>query len=88
MRRKIAVTLAVIATIVLFAPCRSLQAAPPFYEEKRITIIVSYGPGGGFDSMARLLSKYLPRHIPGKPAINVLKHTVKLRGNLVRAVYS
>lgn len=43
--------------------------AAPYYEGKRITIVVGYGPGGGYDRIARLLAKHLPKYIPGKPTI-------------------
>jgi tripartite-type tricarboxylate transporter receptor subunit TctC len=45
--------------------------AAPFYEGKTIRIIVGMSPGGGFDNYARILSRHMPRHIPGKPAIIV-----------------
>jgi tripartite-type tricarboxylate transporter receptor subunit TctC len=45
--------------------------AAPYYEGKRITIVVGVGPGGGYDRMARMLQKHLPRYIPGKPVIVV-----------------
>jgi tripartite-type tricarboxylate transporter receptor subunit TctC len=34
-----------------------------------LKILVGFPPGGGYDRMGRLLSKYLPKHIPGKPSI-------------------
>jgi len=49
----------------------ALTEAKPFYEGKILTIIVGYPPGGGYDRMARLLSKHLPRFIPGKPVVLV-----------------
>ena len=45
--------------------------AAPYYEGKVITIVVGYGPGGGYDRMARILAKHLPNHIPGKPTVLV-----------------
>lgn len=45
--------------------------AAPYYKGKVITIIVGNSPGGGYDRMARILAKYLPRHIPGKPVVIV-----------------
>jgi tripartite-type tricarboxylate transporter receptor subunit TctC len=42
-----------------------------FYKGKRINLIVGYGPGGGYDSNARVLARYLPKYIPGHPAIVV-----------------
>lgn len=38
-----------------------------FYKGKTIKVIVGYGPGGGFDTYARLLAEHLPAHLPGKP---------------------
>ena len=46
-------------------------SAAPFYKGKTITFVVGYGPGGGFDTLARLLARHIPRHIPGKPRIIV-----------------
>lgn len=45
--------------------------AAPYYEGKMIKIIVGYSPGGGYDRMARMLAKHLPKHIPGKPTISI-----------------
>jgi tripartite-type tricarboxylate transporter receptor subunit TctC len=45
--------------------------AAPYYEGKRITIIVGTNPGGGYDQTARFVAKYLPRYIPGKPTVIV-----------------
>ena len=45
------------------------STAAPFYEGKVIKLIVGSKPGGGYDRTARLVGKYLPRHIPGKPVI-------------------
>jgi tripartite-type tricarboxylate transporter receptor subunit TctC len=40
-----------------------------FYTGKSITFYIGYGVGGGYDTYARLLSKHMSRHIPGKPGI-------------------
>jgi len=42
-----------------------------FYKGKRVNMIVSYGPGGGYDVYARVLARYIGRHIPGNPTIVV-----------------
>jgi tripartite-type tricarboxylate transporter receptor subunit TctC len=54
----------------LFISSSKLQAAP-YYEGKVMKIIVGVSPGGGFDIVARILAKHLPKHIPGKPVIIV-----------------
>ena len=56
---------------VLCSNARIVAAAPAQFEGKVITIVVGYAPGGGYDRMARLLAKHLPKHLPGKPAITV-----------------
>lgn len=47
---------------------KELQAAP-YYEGKVIKLVVAFPPGGGYDRMARILIKSLPKYIPGKPII-------------------
>lgn len=42
-----------------------------FYQEKRLSIIVPFGPGGGWDTYARLTARHMGRHIPGKPSFIV-----------------
>lgn len=38
-----------------------------FYKGKRITMLIGSGPGGGYDTYARLLARHMGRHIPGNP---------------------
>ncbi len=40
-----------------------------FYASKRMTILISTPPGGGYDVYARLLGRGLSDYIPGKPTI-------------------
>ncbi len=40
-----------------------------FYRGRTIRVVVGYGPGGATDTNARLVVKFLARHIPGKPNI-------------------
>ncbi len=64
---------AVAAVFFLFGVlifCDRLVAAP-YYEGKKISIVVGSEPGGGYDRTARLIAKYLSKYIPGKPAVIV-----------------
>lgn len=45
--------------------------ADNFYRGKTISIYVGFGPGGGYDVYARLVSEFLSRHIPGNPNVVV-----------------
>jgi tripartite-type tricarboxylate transporter receptor subunit TctC len=42
-----------------------------FYRGKQLTVVVGYGPGGGYDITARLVARYLGRYIPGNPTVVV-----------------
>ncbi|MBI4522868.1 MAG: hypothetical protein HY695_03530 [Deltaproteobacteria bacterium] len=55
---------------LLMAPGFTLGASP-YYEGKTLTIVVGYKPGGGYDRYARLMAKFLPKHLPGSPTVIV-----------------
>jgi tripartite-type tricarboxylate transporter receptor subunit TctC len=46
-------------------------AEAPFYEGKTLRILVSSGTGGGTDTAARLVSRYIGKYLPGNPRILV-----------------
>ncbi|HEY7715625.1 MAG TPA: tripartite tricarboxylate transporter substrate-binding protein [Candidatus Binatia bacterium] len=39
----------------------------PYYSGKTVRVIVGFTPGGFYDRWARLLSRYMPKYIPGNP---------------------
>ncbi len=41
----------------------------PFYRGKQVVMLVASGAGGGYDTYARTLARYITKHIPGNPAI-------------------
>ena len=47
------------------------DAQQPFYAGKQLTILVNYDAGGPTDLEARVFSRHIGRHIPGKPRIVV-----------------
>ena len=61
------------------------QEAKPFYEGKTIQFLVSSGPGATTDISARLVARYLGKHIPGNPGIIV--QNMPGGGGLVGANY-
>ncbi len=70
MRRTAAGFIGFLVLLSLFLGTSELAAAP-YYEGKIIRIIVGAGVGGGYDRMARVVARNLPKYIPGKPAIVV-----------------
>jgi tripartite-type tricarboxylate transporter receptor subunit TctC len=52
----------------------AVHAAPAgndFYKGKVVRIIVGFSAGGGFDTFARTLSRYMGKYLPGNPSIVV-----------------
>jgi tripartite-type tricarboxylate transporter receptor subunit TctC len=62
---------AIVFVIATLAATQAVSADPveDFYRGKSLRILIGYGPGGGYDLYARLVAEFLPRHIPGHPAI-------------------
>lgn len=71
MRRKPPVVAATAASLVALAAAATAaaQGAPPRFES--ISLVVGFSPGGGTDAYARLLARFLPRHLDGQPKVVV-----------------
>jgi tripartite-type tricarboxylate transporter receptor subunit TctC len=63
--------LASFVVVMGFSQFAYSEAAPHFYANKQIRIIVGYVSGNDYDIGTRLLAKYLPKHIPGHPVVIV-----------------
>ena len=63
-------TTSFVAVFLLAAPCAA-QGDPvaDFYKGKTINIYIGVGAGGEYDIHARLVAKYIGRHIPGGPNV-------------------
>ena len=59
------------------------QNARPFYEGKTIQILVAAGPGATTDISARLVGRFIGKHVPGNP--NLLVQNVPGAGGVVAA---
>ena len=59
--------------------------ADDFYHNKQIKVIVGADSGGSYDIHARLVARYLPQHIPGKPQI--LVQDMQGAGSMMAANY-
>ena len=46
-------------------------SAADYYKGKKITMIVGYSAGGGFDFFARLVARHYGKYIPGQPTVVV-----------------
>lgn len=60
------------ATGVLILLCGSAsaqEAVANFYKGKSINLYIGFGAGGGYDTYARTVARFMGKHIPGDPTI-------------------
>jgi len=81
---RLASSVALPATLLfLIVPSAQAQGPKSFYEGKTIQILVAAGPGATTDISARLVARYIGKHVPGNP--NVLVQNVPGAGGVVAA---
>jgi len=61
---------ALLATQVLASPAQADPVAD-FYKGKTVSLVVGSPAGGGYDAMARAISRFIGRHLPGNPTVVV-----------------
>ena len=71
---------ALMALVVLGA---TTAASAQDYAGKTVTIIVGYKTGGGYDKVARVLARHLPKYLAGKP--NVIVQNMPGANSLIAA---
>jgi tripartite-type tricarboxylate transporter receptor subunit TctC len=84
-RRRRLLPLVAVVMAVLFPSLIYAQSVKPFYEGKTIQLLIASGPGATTDFSARLVGRYLGKHIPGNPA--VVAQNMPGGGGLVGANY-
>ena len=67
--RNLAVLAAAVMTGLGAAPAQAQTAvdANPFRDGKQLTMLIGFGPGGGYDRWGRTVARHIGRHLPGKP---------------------
>ena len=66
------VALAAIAPFTVAVSTAAMAAEDMFYKDKTIRMISASAAGGGYDAIARLVAKHMPKQIPGNPNTIVL----------------
>src|SRR4051794_29605333 len=64
MWKKVSLAILIAAAVL---PAQAADSVSDFYKGKQLTVIVGYGPGGGYDLFARLVARHIGRHMPGNP---------------------
>ena len=77
---------ALIAAIAITAPSGVRSAGvEEFYKGRTISLIIGYSVGSGYDIYARLLARFIGKHIPGRPA--VVAQNMPGAGSIKAAMY-
>ena len=68
---KVFLSLSLVAILAVANSLHAASAAEDFYRGKVIRIIVGFSAGGGFDTFARTVARYMGKYLPGNPSIIV-----------------
>src|SRR5262245_61465681 len=60
--------LAVAAFVAIGLPLCA-ETIADFYKGRSVPLVIGFSVGGGYDAYARLLARYIGKHIPGEPSI-------------------
>ncbi len=60
-----------LALLALAAPAHAQNKEADFFKGKDISLSVGVGPGGGYDTYARLFARHFTNHVPGNPTVLV-----------------
>ncbi len=55
--------------LALAGLAKAADSVEDFYKGRNVSLVIGYSVGGGYDAYARLLARYIGKHIPGEPAI-------------------
>ncbi len=73
---------AIACVILCGLPAAAQDSVAAFYKGKSISLLIGSSVGGGYDTYARLLARYLGKYVPGNPTI-VPTNMPGAGGNLV-----
>ena len=71
MARSTSISAGLLIGVALLGASAPANADPvaEFYNGKRLRMVIGYSTGGGYDAYARLLARYISKHIPGAPSV-------------------
>ena len=72
---KIALRIGIGLAVGVSCGCAQAALSAPFFQGKTITMVINLSAGGPTDTEGRLVARYLPQHIAGKPTIVVRNMT-------------
>jgi tripartite-type tricarboxylate transporter receptor subunit TctC len=79
MRNALRASAFAVASLALFAPAVAQDS--PFSGGRPLTVIIGFGPGGGYDTWGRTVGRHMGRFLPGNP--NVVPQNMPGGGSFV-----
>jgi len=58
-----------LASSLLAGALPAAAQTPNPFNGKPLTMIIGFGPGGGYDSWGRILGRHIGKHVPGNPTV-------------------
>src|SRR5690349_8559876 len=62
-------SLLVFAALAMALSVAKADSVADFYKGRSISLVIGFSVGGGYDAYARLLARYIGKHLPGEPSI-------------------
>lgn len=62
-------SLLIVAALAMLASIARADSVADFYKGRSVPLVIGFSVGGGYDAYARLLARYIGKHIPGEPSI-------------------
>ena len=70
---KSALRVALACAVFVYPAVATAQDAAEHFRGKTVSVLVGFGPGGGYDGYGQLLGQFIGRFIPGEPRV-IVKH--------------
>ena len=67
--RALIVTRGLIAVVLLLTSVPVAAAQPQPFAGKTVSMVIGFGPGGGYDLWGRTVGRYIGKHLPGNPGV-------------------
>jgi tripartite-type tricarboxylate transporter receptor subunit TctC len=67
------------------SPAASAESVEDFYRNRNVSLVIGYNVGGGYDTYARILARYMGKYIPGRP--NLIPQNMVGAGSLRAASF-
>lgn len=66
---RLAMASAVVIGVAALPRAAAAQDGGEFFKGKQISVMIGYGPGGGYDVYSRFMARHFGNHVPGNPSV-------------------